>query len=193
MLFSFQLMASFVAPASILKTVPAQGGSAGKRSRAKRIVRPKERIGRPKALRQAPAERIMRSNSRGRLGSMRPDRGDAEELPRHARGRIFRIGSRPALKPLFSLAVRTVAWDSVTGGGCRSGAARRGGGRQRAGKRRRVSRSVTIRERHAAEPRRLSVIRPSIRPRSSSRATPIRASRAAPPPRACGCARRCPR
>ena len=56
---------------------------------------------------------------------MRPDRGGAEELPTHAQGRVFLVGSSPALKPLFSRAVRTVAWNAIRGCGCRCRAARR--------------------------------------------------------------------
>jgi hypothetical protein len=39
--------------------------------------------------------RIMRSNSRDRSGWMWPDCGGAEELPIHAQGRIFLVGSSP--------------------------------------------------------------------------------------------------
>ena len=38
---------------------------------------------------------IMRNSSRGRSGWMRSDRGGAEELPIHAQGRIFLVGSSP--------------------------------------------------------------------------------------------------
>jgi len=41
------------------------------------------------------AGRIMRSNRRSWLGRMRPDRGGAAELPIHAQGRIFIVGSSP--------------------------------------------------------------------------------------------------
>ena len=70
------------------------------------------------------AGRIMRSNRQSWSGLMRPDRGGAEELPVHAQGRIFSRRRRPALKPLFLRAVRTVAWNAVRGCGCRSRAAR---------------------------------------------------------------------
>jgi hypothetical protein len=39
--------------------------------------------------------RIMRSNRRSWLGRMRPDRGGAAELPIHAQGQIFLVGSSP--------------------------------------------------------------------------------------------------
>ena len=57
-------------------------------------------------------------------GWMRPDGGGAEVLPVHAHGRGLSCRRRPALKPLFSRAVRTVAWDAVRGCGCRCRAAR---------------------------------------------------------------------
>jgi hypothetical protein len=41
------------------------------------------------------AGRIMRSNRRSWSGRVRPDRGGTEELPIHAQGRIFPVGSSP--------------------------------------------------------------------------------------------------
>ena len=66
---------------------------------------------------------ITRSSSWGWSGSMRPSLGGGKGLPVHAQRQIFLVGAVRPWKPLFSRAVRTVAWDPVTGCGCRFRAA----------------------------------------------------------------------
>ena len=82
-----------------------------------------ERISRPMALRQASAERGGSREATAGAGwagcDARFER--AEELSRPG----FSRRRRPALKPLFSRAVRTVAWNAVRGCGCRCRATRR--------------------------------------------------------------------
>ena len=84
-----------------------------------------KRIGRPMALRQATAERgDHEERPPGPIGlyAARSWRCRGASCPR-SRPDLSRR-RRPALKPLCSRAVRTVAWDPVRGCGCRSRAAR---------------------------------------------------------------------